>query len=110
MYEEPRQVLERVNTGLAQALQHLQGALSGTASFGARDVRCLRTLLAEMEPLLGESTQLRETQPELGPELDRYTSQLLELQKMVERLRVGLLVQQTALEEKRTQIAATSQW
>jgi hypothetical protein len=40
----------------------------------------------------------------------QYKAQLIELQKMIEKLRVGLILQKTTLESSSAQLSAASQW
>jgi hypothetical protein len=63
-----------------------------------------------MEPVIAQSAELRRTWPEIAAQLDLYKSQLLELQKTVEKLRVTLIVQKASLEGSRAQVNAASQW
>jgi hypothetical protein len=104
------ETIEHVSSHLAQVLEAMKGALAGKSAFSGEDVRKLRTLLAEMEPVLLRSEELRRTRPEIAAQLDGYKEQLLELQKTVEQMRVTLMVQKASLEAARTQVDATSQW
>ena len=104
------ETIERGRTRLAEVLRHMRGSLRGECAFTGDDVKTLRALLAEMEPVILQSAELRRTRPELAAQLEEYKSQLLELQKTVEKIRVTLIVQKTALEASRTQVSAISQW
>ena len=98
------------NSRLAELTEMTHKALRGEHRFGVEEVQELRKLLTEMEPVLAESANLRGTHPEIAGQLNQYKSQLLELQKTVEKIRVTLIVQKTALEASRTQVNAISQW
>jgi uncharacterized coiled-coil DUF342 family protein len=104
------QKIERINTRLAKELENVRTVLRGGASFTATDIRALRALLSEMEPVILRSAEFRQTRPDIAEQLDRYREQLLELQKTTEQVRVTLLVQRAGLAEKRTQVHAVSNW
>lgn len=110
MTEAIDQTVERVNMRLAQVLRNMQASLRGECRFAANDVRSLSTVLAEMEPVIIRSAELRRSKPGIAGQLDLYKSQLLELQNTVEKLRVTLLVQKASVESSRDQVTAVSQW
>jgi hypothetical protein len=88
----------------------MRASLDGKATFEGVDVRALSSVLAEMEPVIARSAELRRTRPEMASQLDRYKSQLLELQNTVEKLRVTLLVQKATIEMSQNHLHATSRW
>lgn len=104
------QTVHSVNTRLAAVLHDMQRCLRGESSFTGDDVRALRTLLAEMEPVIAGSAEWRQTRPEIAEQLAHYKSQLVQLQKITEQLRVALLVQRATLEARRERVHAASQW
>jgi seryl-tRNA synthetase len=104
------ETIEHVGGRLDRVLEAMRESLAGRSAFTGEDVKKLRQLLAEMEPVILRSEELRRTRPEIAAQLDRYKEQLLELQKTVEQMRVTLMVQKTSLEAARTQVDATSQW
>src|SRR5271154_4014062 len=104
------QTVEKLNSRMGELLEGAQGALRGECNFGANEVRALRMVLAEMDPVIAQSEELRRTQPEMGEALNLYRSQLVNLQKTVERLRITLLVHRSTLEGHRTHLSAASLW
>ena len=104
------ETIEHIGARLERVLETMKQSLAGKSAFTAEDVRKLRKLLAEMEPVLLRSEELRRTSPEIAAQLDRYKERLLELQKTVEQMRVTLMVQKAGIEAARTQVDATSQW
>jgi hypothetical protein len=104
------QTVESLNFRMGELLAGAQGALRGECRFGPTEVRALRVVLAEMAPVVARSEELRRTQPEMAEALDLYRSQLVNLQKTVERLRITLLVHRSTLEGHRTHLSATSLW
>jgi hypothetical protein len=104
------QTVESLNSRMGELLAGAQGALRGECRFGPTEVRALRVVLAEMAPVIARSEELRRTQPEMAEALDLYRSQLVNLQKTVERLRITLLVHRSTLEGHRTHLSATSLW
>jgi len=104
------ETIERVSARLEQVLEAMKDSLAGKLAFTGEDVKRLRKLLAEMEPVILQSSELRRTHPELAAQLDQYKERLWELQKTVEQLRVTLMVQKAGLEATRTQVDATSLW
>jgi hypothetical protein len=104
------QTVEKSNIRMGELLAGAQGALRGECTFGANEVRALRVVLAEMAPVIAQSEELRRTQPEVAEALNLYRSQLMNLQKTVERLRITLLVHRSTLEGHRTHLSAASLW
>ena len=104
------QTVEKSNIRVGELLAGAQGTLRGECTFGANEVRALTAVLAEMAPVIARSEELRRTQPEMAEALDLYRSQLVNLQKTVERLRITLLVHRSTLEGHRTHLSATSLW
>lgn len=100
----------RINARMGELLELARKALNGGQSFGVAEVRMIREPLTEMEPILAQSTELRERQPEVAAQLDLYKAQLLELQNTIEKLRVTLIVHKASLEASGAQVMATSQW
>jgi hypothetical protein len=104
------QRLAAINARMAELTEMAGEALRGQHSFGVDEARQIREPLTEMEAMLAEANALRSSQPEVAAQLDLYKSQLLELQKTVERLRVTLIVRKTGLEAARGQLSAASRW
>jgi hypothetical protein len=107
---DPGKTVFKVTAGLEQVLRNMQSSLRGECAFAGDDVKALQELLAQMDPVIAQSAELRLTQPELSTQLDLYKAKLLELQKTVEQLRVTLLVQRAGVEAKRAQLSAASEW
>jgi hypothetical protein len=110
MGSELVQKLAHINAQLASQVTVARMALCGEHRFGAAEVRRIREPLTEMEPLMAECSSLRGTQPGIAAQVELYKSQLLELQRTVEKLRVSLIVQKTRLETSRAKVNAASQW
>jgi hypothetical protein len=104
------QTVESSNSRMGERLTGAQGALRGGCTFGANEVRALRVVLAEMAPVIAQLEELRRTQPEMVEALNLYRSQLVNLQRTVERLRIALLVHRSTLEDHRTHLSAASLW
>jgi hypothetical protein len=104
------QTVESSNSSMGELLARTQGALRGECTFGANEVRALRVVLGEMAPVIAQSEELRRTQPAMVEALNLYRSQLVNLQKTVERLRITLLVHRSTLEGHRTHLSAASLW
>jgi hypothetical protein len=110
MYEAVRQTLIRVNTSLAGLLSEARRAVRGERDFGAEDIRKIRQPVEEMAPIMAESAELLQMQPELAGQIDLYKTQLGDLQSTLGQIRVMLLARQASLEAGRAQLSAVSQW
>ena len=104
------EILQRVNARLADLLRRAQDSLCGKSTFSNDDAKALAALLEEMDLVIGESATLRQTVPEIAPQLDLYKLQLLQLQTTVERLQVALLARRADLETRRVGVDAASRW
>jgi hypothetical protein len=104
------QTVESSNSRMGELLAGAQGALRGECAFGPTEVRALGVVLGEMAPVIAKSQELRRTHPEIAEALNLYRSQLVNLQKTVERLRITLLVHRSTLEGHRTHLSAASLW
>jgi len=110
MDESPLQTIERVNARLAVLLQEARGALHGQRDFDAGNVRQLRATIEEMAPIVAQSSELRRTLPEITDPLDRYKSQLRELQATTTHIKVMLLIRRAKMESGRAHVESVSQW
>lgn len=110
MRDELNHHIESVQARLAVVLRQMQASLRGESAFTGQDVKALGVLLSEMEPIIARSAELRRARPDLAVSLDAYKTQLLEIQKTVEKIRVTLILQKNSLEASRAQVQATSQW
>jgi hypothetical protein len=110
MNEAVRQTLLRVNGLLGGLLEEARSALRGESNFGVEEVRKIRQPIEEMAPIVAESAELRQMQPELVGQLDLYKSQLGDLQTTLAQIRTMLLARQASLEAGRAQLAAVAQW
>lgn len=102
--------MRRINERMNQLAEMTQKALRGESSFGAEEVRKIREPLTEMGPILKDTVEVRQSEPELAAQIAVYKTYLLQLQKTVERLRVGLIVQKASLETKRERVTAAAKW
>ena len=98
---------QRASSGLAAPRT---GLSCGKSTFSNDDARALAALLEEMDLVIGESAMLRQTVPEIAPQLNLYKLQLLQLQTTVERLQVALLARRADLETRRVGVDAASRW
>lgn len=110
MSETPGQTTERINGRLAGLLEEVRGALRGERDFDVEDVRRLGEPVAEMEPIVLQATELRRLQPEIAEQLDRYKSQLGELQTCLVQIRVMLLSRVASLQAGQVHTTAMTLW
>ncbi|HME58168.1 MAG TPA: hypothetical protein VKF63_07515 [Terracidiphilus sp.] len=104
------QTVEHVNARLAALIENARRALRGEGEFNAEDVRKLREPVEEMAPIVAQSPDLRQAQPEIIGQLDQYKSHLGELQTTLNQLRVMLLARQASLCSDQTHVSAVSRW
>ena len=107
---EQLQKIRGINARMHEHVGMTEKALRGEGPFGAQGVRQIRETLTEMEGILKDSSELRQSEPELAAQIEIYKTWLLQLQKTVERLRVGLILQKISVETKRERINATAKW
>jgi len=105
-----REALRRVNDHMAELLKNAEGTLRGECDFTPEDIRQLRGIMDAMAPIVAQSLELRQRQPELGVPLDLYKSHLHELQSTLEQIRVTLLVRQASLRASQSQLQAVGRW
>ncbi len=105
-----RQTIERVNARLAALIEAARRALRGEGEFNVESVRQLRKPVEEMAPIVGQSADLRQAQPEIIGQLEQYKSHLGELQTTLNQLRVMLLGRQASLCSDQTHVSAVSRW
>ena|SRR5271155_419421 len=105
-----RQKIENVNLRIAQQLENARRALRGQAVFAVDEVRRLRAPLDEMQPIVAQSSALREQDPEISEPLTHYKSQLTDLQIVLNQLHIMLLARQASLHAGQSQLAAVHQW
>lgn len=102
--------LNSINQSLFQLLEQTRRALAGQADFDATTVRQLSLLVAEMDPVLPRSKQLRAAHPELIAPLDHYLRLAADLRGELEKIRMMLLARRGSLEVARAQLHAASQF
>ena len=102
--------LSSINESLFQLLEQTRRALAGQAHFDADTVRQLSLLVAEMDPVLPRSKQLRTAHPELIAPLDHYLRLAADLRGELEKIRMMLLARRSSLEVARAQLHAASQF
>jgi hypothetical protein len=102
--------INSVNQSLFHLLEQTRRALAGEAHFDAGTVRELSLLVAEMDPILPRSKQLRAAHPELCAPLDHYLRLASNLRTELDKIQVMLLARRASLEAARTQLHAASQF
>jgi len=110
MSETPGQTAERINVQLAGLLEEARGALRGERDFGVEDVRRLSEPVAEMDAIVLQATELRRLQPEIAEHLDRYKSQLRELQTCLVQIQVMLLSRVASMQASQVHTTAMTLW
>jgi hypothetical protein len=85
-------------------------ALSGEREFGVEQVRALSSSLLEMAPLVARSAELRIAEPDTAVQLDRYKSELRELQTTLDQIRLMLLTKCAQMQTRGGQLEAVSKW
>jgi len=110
MDREAKDAVARVNLRLATLLEETHKALRGEKDFDVEDVRRLGEPVGEMAAIIAQSKELQERQPEIAEQLQRYKSQLGELQTTLVQVRVMLLSRQARLQASQIQSTAVSRW
>jgi hypothetical protein len=85
-------------------------ALSGEREFGVAQVRALSNAILEMAPLIARAAELRIVEPESAAQLDRYKSELRELQTTLDQIRLMLLTKCAQMQTRGGQLEAVSKW
>jgi hypothetical protein len=98
------------NAKLEFLLGRTRDALAGRTNFGVEDLRAISEPLRAMEPIVRESARLRGRQPELDGELKSYTSNLQQLQVLLERVHLMLIANLANVQEKRKHLATLGMW
>lgn len=102
--------LARINTLLAELLPAARRALIGEGEFGVEQIRALSAPIAEMAPVMARAAELRIQHPEIAAQLDRYKSQLRDLQLTIEKVHVVLLARRATMQSGRVHLQSVSQW
>jgi hypothetical protein len=110
MGEAPMDTIRRINTSFSLLLEEARASLRGGREFAVENVRQLRATLAEMTPIVAQSSELRRTHPEIAALLDTYKAQLRELQGLLVQIRVVLQTRQAKLNASKTHTAAVAGW
>jgi hypothetical protein len=63
--------LFRSNARVAEVMEITREALCGRHRFGVDEVRKLRGVLSETEPILAEAASLRDSRPEIARQLEQ---------------------------------------
>ena len=85
-------------------------ALSGEREFGVEQVRALSGSILEMAPLVARAAELRLVEPEITAQLDRYKSELRQLQTTLDQIRLMLLTKCAQMQKRGGQLEAVSKW
>jgi len=110
MSEPLLQTIERVDSQLVILQEEARLALRGERDFNAESVRQLRVTIAEMAPIVAQSSELRRTQPEIANALDAYKFHLRELQTTITQIGVMLQLRRSRMEAGRAHVQAVSNW
>jgi hypothetical protein len=110
MESTARETIARVNVRMAALLGETRSALRGQRDFNVEDVRRLCEPVGEMAPIVAQSNELQQRQPEMGEQLQRYKSQLAELQTILLQVRVMLLSRQAYLQANQIHATSVSRW
>lgn len=105
-----RQKIEAAISRHQALLAETQLALTGDRDFGVEQVRVLSASIHEMAPLMARARELLTQAPEFVALLDRYKSQLRELQTTLDRINLMLLTKRSQMRTHRGQLEAVSQW
>jgi len=104
---------QKINAAISRIqvlLADTQLALTGDREFGVEQVRALSASIQEMAPVMTRAAELRTLEPELATQLDRYKSQLRELQTTLNQINLMLLTKRGQMQSHRGQLEAVSQW
>ena len=104
------QTVARVSARLEGLLAETRRALAGVSEFDVNHVRALSACVREMAPLIMQSEELRDAEPEFCSALAQYKKQLTELSTALDQARVMLLAKRTQLDAGHTQLNAVSRW
>ena len=99
-----------INARMAELLKAARKPLDGRGEFGPEQIRLIRGLLDEMQPLVDDSAKVRREHPEIAEQFDLYKSQLGELLSTVQRVHMMFLVRRSKVDASRVHVEAVSQW
>ena len=102
--------IEAGNSDLFLMLEETRRALAGQRDFDVELVRKLSSLVAEMDPVLSRSRELRAEQPALAIPLDRYVRLATELRSELDKAHMMLLARRSSLDAARAQLHAVGRW
>ncbi len=106
-------LLEKIasaNSDLLLMLEQTRRALAGQRDFDVELVRKLSSLVAEMDPVLSRSRELRLEQPALAIPLNHYVRLATELRSELDKAQIMLLARRSSLDAARTQLLAVGLW
>jgi hypothetical protein len=86
------------------------GDLRGESFFSADQLLRLEEPMAAMAAIMARAAERRAADPHLAESLQLYTSQLLELQRILERIHVLLVLQKRAMEARDAELWFTADW
>jgi hypothetical protein len=102
--------LDQINASLASGIEDARRALRGECIFAVEQIKMLSAPIAEMESVMLRATELRAQDPGLAATLDLYVSQLRELQRTLDALRIMLFMQRERVNSSRLHLSAVKSW
>jgi hypothetical protein len=108
--ESTREIVEHSNVVLAALLRDARRSLRGESAFSAEQLLRLEEPMAAMAAVMAQSAEIHVAEPNLAEPLELYASQLLELQSVLERIHILLVVQRRAMEAGSVQLSVAADW
>ena len=105
-----RQKIDAINVRIQAQHADTRLALRGERDFGVEQVLALSASIEEMAPMVAQTKQLRPPEPELAAQVERYKSQLRELQITLDQIRLMLLTKRAQMLTRGGQLEAVSKW
>jgi hypothetical protein len=105
-----REIVEHSNAVLTELLRDARRSLRGESAFSADQLLRLEEPMAAMAAVMARSEELRAAEPNLVEPLELYTSQLVELQRILEGIHVLLVLQKRAMEAGDAQLSVLMEW
>jgi hypothetical protein len=105
-----RETVEHSNAVLGALLRDARRSLRGEIGFSVEQLSRLEEPMAAMAAVMAQAAELRAADPYLAEPLQLYTSQLLELQRILERIHALLLLQKRAIEVSDAELCFATDW
>jgi hypothetical protein len=110
LMKDAAQTIDRASARLAELLEEARRSIRGERDFDVTDVRRLQEPVGEMAVIVAQASELRRLQPEISGHLDRYKTQLRELQSTLIQVRIMLHTRQTRMQASHVHTNAVSRW